>query len=66
MPKKIFILFAIVEFASLAITAACNVVSTIQAKTHAKIVGYEAGRAIVIEGEKNKEAKKKPKQVKAN
>ena len=66
MPKKIFVLFAIVELAGLAITAACNVIGTIQAKTHAKIAGYEAGRAIVIEGEKIKEAKKKPKQVKAN
>ena len=61
MSKKLFVVFAIVELIGLGVSAACNVIGTIQAKAHARIAGYEAGRAIVIEGEKIKEEKKKAK-----
>ena len=66
MSKKLFIVFAIVELIGLGVGAACNIIGTIQAKTHARIAGYEAGRAIVIEGEKIKEEKKKAKLAKQN
>lgn len=64
MSKKLFVVFAIVELIGLGVSAACNIIGTIQAKSHARIAGYEAGRAIVIEGEKIKEEKKKAKSTK--
>ena len=66
MSKKLFVVFAIVELIGLGVGAACNIIGITQAKTHARIAGYEAGRAIVIEGEKVKEEKKKAKLTKTN